>query len=684
MHYKIICRRGLIQAVPAFLFGASLFLLHACKKPEIAQKSAPPKENGVARSLGTTGLHAKGTSLLSLDVIPSGNLPDNASKVLTATLQGLVARTSSEQIYIDEGGPGSVWKNYLNTQYGITLNNSYTTWQSLLGHFSSKVSGYILYNMSANPRSLSAATSLCGLKNAIAVDAGIESAVRAAGITNKILDVSANDEKWVYTNYRSQLSTTGAAELNTSIYYHLRDYATMANLFTFYDGVTSWRQTVLQNLANEAFLYGYGSDEFNMIQQASQQGVTSVPSDLAPNLSALSSVYGTTGLTQQTFTSPATENVHYVSFIASDGDNVAWDLWGLNNYFADANRGTFNMGYGISPALVDLAPAAMRWYYQHAANGAYKDQFVAGPSGSGYIFPSQMSASDLNTYVSRLNTFMGNANLNVCQVMDQGAVGRTDLWSKYLAQPNISGVFYFGYGESTTGQISFSNGKPMIAQKDILWGGLEEESTLISNINGRPFNPWSADGYTLVLVHVWTKNLSDIKTVVNGLGPNVRVVTPDAFVKLVTANVTTNTPIANGTYKLMNYNSGLALDVSGASTADGAAVLQWTYGGNNNQRWTFTSLGNGFYTIRSVNSGKALEVANYSKSNGGTVDQWTANNGNNQVWQVIANGDGTYRIVNRFSGYPLEIYGASTANGAIADQWAWGNAANQKWLIQAP
>ena len=669
------------------LINMSVFFA-GCQKRDFVNKQAPSagRSNTIATpfSLGTTVSHPKGTSLLSLDVIPVSNLSDNASQVLVATLQGIVAKTSGEQIYIDEGGPGAIWKNYLNTQYGISLNTSYSTWQSLLSHFSGKISGYILYNMSTNSRSLSAATSLCGPMNAIAVDASMESAVRALGITNKILDVSTRDEKWVYTNYKSQFSTSGAAELDPTLYYHLRDYCSMANLFTFYDGVTVWRQSVLQGLGAGAFLYGYGNDEFGMITQSSQQGIASVPSDVTTNLAALSSVYGTAGLTQNTYTTPTTENAHYVCFVASDGDNIAWDLWGLNNYFSDANRGTFNMGYGISPSLVDLAPAAMRWYYQNASNGTYKDHFVASPSGSGYLYPSQMPSAALDSYLSQLNTFMGTSNIKVCQVMDQGAVGRTDLWAKYLAQPNIQGLLYFGYGETTTGQISMSNGKPMIAQKDVLWGGLEEESTLISNINGRPFNPWSADGYTLVLVHVWTKGLSNVKTVINGLGPNVRVVTPDAFVKLVAANVNTTASIANGTYKVINSNSGQALDVAGASNSDGANVDQWPYNGNNNQRWTFTSLGNGFYKITSVNSNKVLEVAGYSKSNGGNVDQWTSNNGNNQVWQVIANGDGSYRIVNRFSGYPLEVYAASTANGANVDQWTWGNGTHQKWLIQAP
>ena len=35
------------------------------------------------------------------------------------------------------------------------------------------------------------------------------------------------------------------------------------------------------------------------------------------------------------------------------------------------------------------------------------------------------------------------------------------------------------------------------------------------------------------------------------------------------------------------YATSMALDVNGVSTADGANVQIWTYGGGNNQQWTF-------------------------------------------------------------------------------------------------
>ena len=44
--------------------------------------------------------------------------------------------------------------------------------------------------------------------------------------------------------------------------------------------------------------------------------------------------------------------------------------------------------------------------------------------------------------------------------------------------------------------------------------------------------------------------------------------------------------VSNGTYRVLARHSGKALDVSGHGTADGSNVIQWAYGGGNNQRWT--------------------------------------------------------------------------------------------------
>ena len=143
--------------------------------------------------------------------------------------------------------------------------------------------------------------------------------------------------------------------------------------------------------------------------------------------------------------------------------------------------------------------------------------------------------------------------------------------------------------------------------------------------------------------------------------------------------------IANGTYKVIARHSSKALDVSGGNTAEGADVVQWTYGGGNNQRWTFTHLGNNTYRITGVQSGKALQVASTSTANGTNVDIRTYTGANNQRWIISATSGGFYRLSPASStGSALDVAGVSTADGANVHQWAWTSGNNQQWAIQAP
>src|SRR4051794_30769193 len=86
----------------------------------------------------------KGTNLSSIVVIKQSDLGNNAQQVLMATLQGIVARRSGQQIYIDAGSGYTVWKNYLHSYYGIT-NSSMLNYWLLVSQFAHFANGYILY-----------------------------------------------------------------------------------------------------------------------------------------------------------------------------------------------------------------------------------------------------------------------------------------------------------------------------------------------------------------------------------------------------------------------------------------------------------------------------------------------------------------------------------------------------------
>ena len=138
-------------------------------------------------------------------------------------------------------------------------------------------------------------------------------------------------------------------------------------------------------------------------------------------------------------------------------------------------------------------------------------------------------------------------------------------------------------------------------------------------------------------------------------------------------------------YKIINRNSGKALDVSNGSTTDGAAVVQNTYTGSNSQQWELINVGLNNYELVNRNSGKPLEIWGWSTADGALADQWTYMGAGsyNQQWQKIDVGSGYSELLNTASNKPLDVFGWSTADGAAVGQWTLGDQYNfnQQWQL---
>jgi hypothetical protein len=99
--------------------------------------------------------------------------------------------------------------------------------------------------------------------------------------------------------------------------------------------------------------------------------------------------------------------------------------------------------------------------------------------------------------------------------------------------------------------------------------------------------------------------------------------------------------VSGGVWTLTNVHSGKCLDVSGASTATNAALDQsGCVPGATSQQWaltatgTYTAAGNTAYTLVNLGSGWTADVSGASTSDGAPVIQWTANGGANQTWNL--------------------------------------------------
>ncbi|WP_420042659.1 RICIN domain-containing protein [Cystobacter fuscus] len=83
----------------------------------------------------------------------------------------------------------------------------------------------------------------------------------------------------------------------------------------------------------------------------------------------------------------------------------------------------------------------------------------------------------------------------------------------------------------------------------------------------------------------------------------------------------------------MARHSGKCVDVSSASTEDGAAVVQWGCHGGNNQRFYVQDWG-GRYRLVAKHSGKCLDVSGASTADGAYFIQWPCHGGDNQTFYL--------------------------------------------------
>jgi len=465
-------------------------------------------------------------------------------RTMIGSLQGVIADNHEEQIYIRPlAGGYDTWLDDLVENYGverIDITNAF----SLLDYFKNELNGYLLYQVGNG--SINASTSLAGIEQAILVEQSIENQVINLGIS-LIHDMRNINEDWVYQNYMDQLNPNVVIEQREEFEHTFRDYAILSNAFTFFDGNSDFRNQVLDGLNPNSVMMGWGDawqGEDVFIRAGSERGIYTIPSDHTHNLCPLS---GFPSIQQTQQTPPnfiANNNTHYVSFLFTDGDNLQWTLGNLQSdtkWFSSPYRGNFDMGWGIPPSLVHAAPTVMKWYYDNSFIGPGYDNFVAGPSGGGYMYPSLYPAEDLALHVDQLSEWMSLGDLNIIEILDFGSQTYTDIWDVYTAKDQIDGLIYLEYGDhsGTNGTTIWSNGKPVLSPRIKLWNGLpgSDQQTIINTINQSPRDPSSPFGYSMVIVGVWEHSLEEIQTIINGFTDDTQVVTPKTMVQLMTDNI---------------------------------------------------------------------------------------------------------------------------------------------------
>lgn len=142
--------------------------------------------------------------------------------------------------------------------------------------------------------------------------------------------------------------------------------------------------------------------------------------------------------------------------------------------------------------------------------------------------------------------------------------------------------------------------------------------------------------------------------------------------------------IVDGIYTMGVSNKKTQLiEVQGSSKKNGGNVDLRKASGSANQQWSFKYNGSGYYKILNVNSGLALDVEGANLAPGTNVLQYKSNGGKNQLWGVQKNSNGTYSIYSAINGMALDVHAASTANGANVETYFRNGGKNQCYYLQS-
>lgn len=121
------------------------------------------------------------------------------------------------------------------------------------------------------------------------------------------------------------------------------------------------------------------------------------------------------------------------------------------------------MGWTLSPALAELAPATMAYLYDAASPGVHagtrrggasptppantdgRDVFVAAVSGYGYAYPDLLAndAARLAALSSASSQFLGKSDMRVVNILGAGDSGPTDgVASAFLSLPTVDAIIW--------------------------------------------------------------------------------------------------------------------------------------------------------------------------------------------------------------------------------------------------
>ncbi|WP_189309479.1 ThuA domain-containing protein [Streptomyces brasiliensis] len=138
-------------------------------------------------------------------------------------------------------------------------------------------------------------------------------------------------------------------------------------------------------------------------------------------------------------------------------------------------------------------------------------------------------------------------------------------------------------------------------------------------------------------------------------------------------------------YAVRNAGNGTCADARAAATANGTAVQQYTCNNTGAQQFQFRSTDSGYVRIAARNNPQqVVDVTDRSTADGAPLQLWAYGGGTNQQWQPVAETGGRYHFVARHSAKCLTAGASSADSVQLTQRTCDGSPAQSFQLTETP
>jgi hypothetical protein len=492
------------------------------------------------------------------------------TKISVTTFVGLINRPQP-RVYLFVNDDDVFWLNtvFNTVPHTISASSNDAVLDALLDSYDRCMQGMVIYNP-ALPDTINIATTIAGQHEVLVVSSTQAQRLQTTRQYKVLEDLRTYHWRsrsqaydWARQHLLSESSSRLVAGLDPTNASGLRSFLTATRTFVYWldardivpDPTNSLRterglmKQILGSFPQGAIHLGWFKNESSGVSLTSEAGIPVLASDHFFNLEVWTSLQQIP-IPKPKLIPPTIPQIDsskvYVSFTISDGDNIQFSQHHMRRLWNDPARGSIPIGWTISPMLGQDMPALAAYYMNSASPN---DELVAGPSGAGYMFPSQWPSERLPTFLQQTGQLMQRMDISTIELLDADFFQRTGIplvvyiggtamsvtstrlqeqFASALRPYGLVGILH-GAGKRRD-QLSFSSEGIPIYRNLGLARSVQHTLSLIKRATAadaeRPL-------FLNVYVLAWTMNPSMLKQVVQQLGNAYEFVTPGVLLTML-------------------------------------------------------------------------------------------------------------------------------------------------------